>query len=851
MIKKRNRFKKSAIATAVLASAIVPTIVVSMVEASETTGEDSYVQIPGYTPTANVAIKDLPKGTTFGFAGQLFVLLNPSTGYVISKEALSGLRAFDTTTNTVFNPTSTTNIAHYLNNTYYNTFTDEEKAAIKTSQWGIGGLSVDESGYGGRTATLTVSQMKAKEDATTVSAKIGLLSTSEYIQDHLHLNDPEDSFWLRTRETTTAQVYEGAMIGATRSGVFNVTNPKYTRDVRPTFYLNTDTQVTIYKVKATPNPATDFHYVVSGGEVTINGYKGTSTDVVVPEKINGYPVTKLGMGAFYNYNSSVITDRYSKVKITSIELPSTLREIGNEAFNLSGITSITIPDSVESIGVKAFHLTDLAEINFSENSNLKTIGADAFYSTDISSINLPDKLTSIGDRAFYYNFDLEHVKFSNSLTTIGADAFYMSGVNELNFPETLVSIGDRAFYSNLRLTKINFPSSLRTIGAEAFKGSNKFYSVNIPSGVTSIGASAFHSTNLKATTVEGMDTTVGNNAFNSNGASKAPQNIFVFAPKGSKAEAYANARSHTFTEIDKTAEPSKLATEDGQATILNLNETKEIDVKPNFSGEVLGYTVGLAVAELNATIDDAAGGILVFNPTKLMDVTKAINNFTDVVAVNRDGSVTVNRMVMGVIEKVNTAPTVVSPIANKTVAVNTTLEVDLAPYFTDADNDTLTYKLTVDNADGEVKMVGSTLNFKGITEGTYTVKVQANDGNKLSEELIFTVEVVGDSTSKLWSFENLTGSTERLKRNITVLGGKAVKDLVLEDIEYSQSEIVLETDLGTVILNPDGEGNTIINIPNGLGDKTTDTRLALEKEGINFLDIKIKAQPKVEFNFSF
>ncbi|MDR2314708.1 MAG: hypothetical protein LBE02_09285, partial [Spirochaetaceae bacterium] len=38
----------------------------------------------------------------------------------------------------------------------------------------------------------------------------------------------------------------------------------------------------------------DFEYSVNNGGITITGYKGSVKNVVIPEKINGLPVIRIG-----------------------------------------------------------------------------------------------------------------------------------------------------------------------------------------------------------------------------------------------------------------------------------------------------------------------------------------------------------------------------------------------------------------------------------------------------------------------------------------------------------------------------------------------------------------------------
>ena len=108
--------------------------------------------------------------------------------------------------------------------------------------------------------------------------------------------------------------------------------------------------------------------------ITIGGYTGLSTNVVIPSSINvdgeDIPV-------------KVITD--------------------NVFYNNKTITSVIIPDSVTTIGEDAFRdCSNLTTVTISENSQLISIGSSAFEGcSSLTSIYIPDSVTTIGSHAFY------------------------------------------------------------------------------------------------------------------------------------------------------------------------------------------------------------------------------------------------------------------------------------------------------------------------------------------------------------------------------------------------------------------------------------------------------------------
>ena len=92
-------------------------------------------------------------------------------------------------------------------------------------------------------------------------------------------------------------------------------------------------------------PASDFIYVVNeDGTLTIIGYRGTETDLVIPDVIDEMTVTIIGEDAFKENTT-----------LRSVVIPETVILIDSQAFaGCTALEEITIPASVEAIGDGAF-----------------------------------------------------------------------------------------------------------------------------------------------------------------------------------------------------------------------------------------------------------------------------------------------------------------------------------------------------------------------------------------------------------------------------------------------------------------------------------------------------------------
>ena len=107
-----------------------------------------------------------------------------------------------------------------------------------------------------------------------------------------------------------------------------------------------------------PNES-DFQVEINkeGGYVTIKKYTGTAQTLVIPDKIQGLPVTGIGQSSFTN------------TRLRSVTIPETVTIIWNTAFyQVSTLTSVTIPKSVKIIGGAAFVGTGLKSVTIPRNA---------------------------------------------------------------------------------------------------------------------------------------------------------------------------------------------------------------------------------------------------------------------------------------------------------------------------------------------------------------------------------------------------------------------------------------------------------------------------------------------------
>jgi len=96
-----------------------------------------------------------------------------------------------------------------------------------------------------------------------------------------------------------------------------------------------------------------FDYSTNGNAITITGYTGSGGAVTIPPEINGFPVTSIGSGAFYEgFEPPGVP---SESIVTAVVIPSSVTNIGSYAFeDCNYLTTVTLGNGLISIDADAF-----------------------------------------------------------------------------------------------------------------------------------------------------------------------------------------------------------------------------------------------------------------------------------------------------------------------------------------------------------------------------------------------------------------------------------------------------------------------------------------------------------------
>ena len=261
--------------------------------------------------------------------------------------------------------------------------------------------------------------------------------------------------------------------------------------------------------------------IVIGKDITVLGdyfaYQCYNVEEIVFEE--GSKLTNINRAVF-NY----------LLKLKSVELPESLRSIGNIAFAYnSALVNVKMPQAISYIQYNAFNncpkvVLDVAEGTYAENfaissklshtvrpfvegvlaegtfgdgltwtfyeSGKLVVGGEgeipnftsrdaqpwAAYRDGIYSIEIGKDITYIGNYAFAYAYYVKSVTFEegSKLNAIGAAAlYYLNDLTELELPDSLKRIGNIGLAYNAKLVNVKMPQAIAYIQYNAFRNSSK------------------------------------------------------------------------------------------------------------------------------------------------------------------------------------------------------------------------------------------------------------------------------------------------------------------------------------------------------------------------------------------
>ncbi|SNU08091.1 Leucine rich repeat-containing protein [Lachnospiraceae bacterium] len=179
------------------------------------------------------------------------------------------------------------------------------------------------------------------------------------------------------------------------------------------------------------------------------GFQGE--EVVLPEMINGLPLTAISGLAFYNYV------HFTNEKIKSIYIPKTIDTIYDSAFyGITDLKSIIVDRDSEYFVVENNML-------FSKDKTVLYYVAEGQY----KDIVIPDSVEEIKGYFSAWDYNVTSVKLGSGVKRIGKNAFWATCISDIELPEGLEIIEKDAF-AETQITNVTVPKSVTKIESWAF-----------------------------------------------------------------------------------------------------------------------------------------------------------------------------------------------------------------------------------------------------------------------------------------------------------------------------------------------------------------------------------------------
>lgn len=227
---------------------------------------------------------------------------------------------------------------------------------------------------------------------------------------------------------------------------------------------------------ASPNPVTDFEYIVNTAQngMLITKYIGTSENVVIPSEIDGLPV----------------------LSIRGVSPENNEYAIESGAFEGTNVKTVVIPNSVIAISYLAFKdCKELTSVTFADDSALTQIGGSAFEGcTSLKEITLPNTVKKIDSRAFYGCTSLIEVDLPDSLLELKDEVFWnCTSLKRVTIPANLdLFFMEKAPFTNTTaIEQIEFEEGRESINGYALVNISTSIEIIVPKGVNEFSPYTF------------------------------------------------------------------------------------------------------------------------------------------------------------------------------------------------------------------------------------------------------------------------------------------------------------------------------------------------------------------------
>ena len=219
----------------------------------------------------------------------------------------------------------------------------------------------------------------------------------------------------------------------------------------------------------------EFQYRNNGDHITITGYTGTGPDMVIPDYIDGLPVTGIAGITFDAEDGSV-----GRPEIEMLVLPSAITYFDTQLldFKLPNLKNIYVAEEnpvykdVDGVlfskdGKTLVYYPVLHGKRYVIPQGTEEIAGDSFDFSEIQEVVIPEGVTYIGDGAFAPS-DLKYIKLPSSVETVKSNAFHNCSEMEWAYIPADAGLGPFAFMGCTGLQKVVVTGQLESISFMCF-----------------------------------------------------------------------------------------------------------------------------------------------------------------------------------------------------------------------------------------------------------------------------------------------------------------------------------------------------------------------------------------------
>lgn len=211
----------------------------------------------------------------------------------------------------------------------------------------------------------------------------------------------------------------------------------------------------------------DFEYEMIKDMAVITKYTGSDSRLVLPDKIDGFPVR-------------IEATVFSESQIEEVTIPAAIKDYSYAFRNCKTLKTVHLQRGIKTISSGAFsHCPALEEIEIPES--VESIGVRAFEYSGLKRITIPGTVKTVDVQAFHYCSALEEVRITGNIESWGNTGNgHFAGntaLTSLILEEGVTTLGNSMFYKCTALETVTFPKSLKKLGDAAFVGCSGLKSV--------------------------------------------------------------------------------------------------------------------------------------------------------------------------------------------------------------------------------------------------------------------------------------------------------------------------------------------------------------------------------------